>query len=87
VEKMTSANSTTTSNCRALVTTVHTAVGETDRLRRPISPYLTQLLATKHGLPQTRQQQRAKAQDAAAAYETQGAVERHPYRHKMWLQR
>jgi hypothetical protein len=83
---MTGAKSTMTSNCRALVTTVDTAVAETDRLRRPISPYLTQLLATKHGLPQTRQQRRAKAQDAAAAYETQGAVERQPCRHRMWLQ-
>jgi hypothetical protein len=83
---MTSAKSTTTSNCRALVTTVDTAAGETDRLRRPISPYLTQLLATKDGFPQTRQQRLAKAQHAAAAYETQGAVDRHPCRHRTWLQ-
>ena len=83
---MTSAKSTTMSNCRALVTTVDTTVGETDRLRRPISPYLTQLLATRCGFPQTRQQRRAKAQHAAAAYETQGAVDSHPCRHRMWLQ-
>jgi hypothetical protein len=66
---MTAAAVTATSDHRALVTTVAAASPDIERSPRPMAPYLTQLLATKYGLPQTRLRRCADAHDAAAVYE------------------
>jgi hypothetical protein len=73
-------------NSHALVTTVDPVPVDDDRLHRPMAPFLTQLLATRNGLPQTRLRRRADASDAAAVYEAQAPVHAKSYQHRLWRQ-
>jgi hypothetical protein len=83
---MAAAMRTARSNSCALVTTVDPVPTGSDRLHRPMAPFLTQLLATKNGLPQTRLRRRADASDAAAVYEAQAPDHAKAHRHRLWRQ-
>ena len=68
-DKMTANIATTTNDSRALVATADAVHRGVYRLSLPTGPYLTQLIATKYALPQTRARCRADSYDAAAVYE------------------
>jgi hypothetical protein len=69
------ANPTTeTGACHALVVTTDPAPRNLCLLSRPTVPYLAQLIATKHGLPQTRRRCRATPYDAVDAYKMQATA-------------
>jgi hypothetical protein len=73
-------------NSRALITTIDPVPTDGDRLHRPMAPFLTQLLATRNGVPQTRLRRRIDASDAAAVYEAQDPDHAKSYPHRLWRQ-
>jgi hypothetical protein len=75
---VTAVTTATTNEGRALVATAEAAHRDVCRLSLPTAPYLTQLIATKYGLPQTRARCRADTHDAAAVYEAQSSSDAPP---------
>jgi hypothetical protein len=75
---MTANTTTTTNDSRALVATADGVHWGVCRLSLPTGPYLTQLIATKHGFPQTRARCRADSHDAAASYDAHSSSDATP---------
>ncbi len=69
-------------NNRALVPTVDPVPMDGNPLYWPASLFLTQLLATKNALPQTRLRRGVDPSDATAVYEAQAPHK--SYRHQLW---
>jgi hypothetical protein len=76
---------TTAGDSRALVPAVDPPAAGGDRLHRPMAAFLTQLLAIKSGLPQTRLRCRIEASGATAVYEAQDPDHAKPP-HRLCLQ-